>query len=889
MNSSDDTVPRPHAEVDVVGATQHRAHADAALHDLQHLLERGPDVGRLSHYALLGRLGQGGMGIVYAAFDEKLERKVAIKLLRSPDSKDAKLRLVREAQAMARLSHPNVVQIYEISEFGDTVFIVMEFVKGVTLREWLTQARRTQAEILEVFGAAGKGLVAAHERGLVHRDFKPDNVMIRSDGRVLVMDFGLAHGSTEQLSRIHSRIRPAGRLAVDLTATGQLVGTPAYMAPEQFNGAETGPHTDQFSFCVALWEALEGTRPFSGASFEQLALAVTTGRHAKYDDTKIPSWLRRIIMRGLEIDPALRWPSLQDLLDGLAADPTRRRRGLAIALGGFVLVLGGVIALWAVHAHRRAEAVEACEMAGRTLVESWNEARPELARAFESTKLEFAVESWQHAELWLDTYVQAWADARTRVCVETTIEQAHDDQYHALATACLDERAAIVTGLFEAWTAPDSSIVARAPLAASELPGIDACTRPADLFSSPLSAPEPLTFEVEGLRRRLDRAAALRHAGRYDDGLIAAKAVLGEATELGWVPVEAEAWLAVGQLQEDLGQYRDARDSVQRAYLEAIESGDDSVAFEASASLAWIVGSKLGDENGLLWGEIAAALVRRQGLEGSLQEATLLNNVAAVLRGQGKRRDSLEKHRRALAIREQLVGPQHPYVASSLNNIGVVLWSLGEYDEALAAHRRELEISRAAFGNNHLMTASAHAGIGNVMFSLGNLDEALVAHRESLAIKQRVLGPDHPNCARSHNNMGVILTRRGSYTAAEQEFLRALQIWEKQLGPDDVKVANSLAGLGRARHGLGHSVAARADLERALAIFVARQSSLADLAETHFALALVLWDAGEHERALELGRQALEGYEQQEMGAEADLREVQAWLRERDIPSAPPP
>jgi tetratricopeptide (TPR) repeat protein/predicted Ser/Thr protein kinase len=860
--SSDDTVP-----VDGDGRSIHRE----------------LDAGRLNHYVLLRRLGQGGMGIVYAAFDQKLERKVAVKLLRSPDNPEAQRRLVREAQAMARLSHPNVVQIYEISEIDDTVFIVMEFVNGMTLRQWLATKRRTQAEILEVFVAAGRGLEAAHGRGLVHRDFKPDNVMIRTDGRVLVMDFGLAHGSASEFSRVNSTHGVKAGLELDLTTTGQLLGTPAYMAPEQFNGTVTDARTDQFSYCVALWEALHGERPFTASGFQELAYAVTTGRHRKVEASDVPAWLRRIIWRGLEVNPGRRWPSFGPMLAALSADPTRRRRAVAIAVASVVAVLGIVLALWVVRVRERADTTAACQEEGRSLERVWNQAaQARLAQAFQSTGLGFAPESWQHAQLWLGTYVQEWTEVRTRVCMATKVDRQHDEQYYALATACLDERETIFNGLLEAWVEPDSAIVARAADAASELPPISTCTSESSLARR-IGAPEELDVAVTGLRRRLQRAAALEHAGRYEDGLIAAKAVLGEAGELGWDPLEAEAWLAVGELEQDLGQYEHASASVKRAYLGALASGHDLIAFEASASLTWMVGTKFGHEpEGLLWGEIAAALVQRLGLEGSMQEAALFNYVGTVLRNQGELERALETHQRALAIRERLVGPLHPYVATSLNNIGVVLWSLGRYDDALAAHQRALVISRAAFGSQHMLVASAQANIGNVMLEQGQYDAALEAHRETLRIKQAVFGSDHPNCAKSYNNIGVILNRRGSYREASESFERAVEIWEARLGPRDAKVANALTGLGVARHGLGEIEAARADLERALAIWTENHATSSDLAEAHLALARVLWDAGDFERARELGRAALDGYTQMGPGAEAELAEAEAWLREHD-------
>src|SRR5690606_32000265 len=283
------------------------------------LLRDGGRTRELGHYVLLDKLGEGGMGVVFAAYDRALDRKVAIKLLRATGD-EAQRRLIREAQAMARLSHPNVVQIYEIGELDDDgstraavlagdgsrpVFIVMEFIDGQTLSAWRRQRRPSIAEILAVFDAAGRGLAAAHRKGLVHRDFKPDNVMIRSDARVVVMDFGLARERSELDGQPRAPVlddavagHSTSELSIDLTATGALLGTPAYMSPEQFAGAATDAKTDQFSFCVALWEALHGSRPFAGTSLAELAYSVTSGQRSAGSDT-VPTWLSDAVARGL--------------------------------------------------------------------------------------------------------------------------------------------------------------------------------------------------------------------------------------------------------------------------------------------------------------------------------------------------------------------------------------------------------------------------------------------------------------------------------------------------------------------------------------------------------------------------------------------------------------
>ena len=270
-------------------------------------LVRGANVGR---YLILGLVGRGGMGEVYAAFDPRLDRKIALKLLRETrgpetSAQAAQERLLREAQAIARLSHPNVVVVHDVGAIDDEthgvrVYLAMEFIEGQTLASWLAAAPRSWREICGVFAAAGKGLLAAHEAGLVHRDFKPQNVMVGRDGAVRVTDFGLARDTsdvaeaeTTTLDLVHSETRPTTD-TIALTGTGVLLGTPLYMAPEQFLARPTDARTDQFSFCVALYEALYGERPFPSDSLQTLVGAVVSGRVRQPPlKTRVPAFLRK--------------------------------------------------------------------------------------------------------------------------------------------------------------------------------------------------------------------------------------------------------------------------------------------------------------------------------------------------------------------------------------------------------------------------------------------------------------------------------------------------------------------------------------------------------------------------------------------------------------------
>jgi serine/threonine protein kinase len=353
---------QPHA----VGAARSVAPSQASTIDESAAEEAAPSVpmgSQVGRYVVTGLSGSGGMGTVYVAHDPDLHRKVALKLLRSDvpsktELGDSHERLLREARAMARLSHPNVVALHDVGTWNGQVFLAMEHIEGTTLRRWLGECttRRWQ-QVVEIFLAAGKGLAAAHHRGLVHRDFKPENVLIDQDGRVRVTDFGLARPTADGGAAGTASgedglptTDPGSWGPTTLTKTGAVVGTPKYMAPEQFLGKPTDPRTDQFSFCVALYEGLYRERPFAGESLDELANTVVAGRvRAAASGASVPTWLRAIVLRGLNPSAEKRYPSMDELLAALAERvetatplPSHARRGRKLLIGLSTL---GVVAV----------------------------------------------------------------------------------------------------------------------------------------------------------------------------------------------------------------------------------------------------------------------------------------------------------------------------------------------------------------------------------------------------------------------------------------------------------------------------------------------------------------------------------------------------------------
>jgi tetratricopeptide (TPR) repeat protein/predicted Ser/Thr protein kinase len=907
----------------------------------------GPDwPARLGHYVMLQELGRGGMGIVCAAYDQVLDRKVAIKLLQGRGNAQAQARLVREAQALARLSHPNVVQIYEIGELEQLAFIVMEFVDGVTLREWRRLARRTPEAILAVFDAAGRGLAAAHAQGLIHRDFKPDNVMIRHDGRVLVMDFGLARGEAAEagtpgveppdsgladvieldLAGLETSSTLSGsrnQLSVDLTRTGALLGTPAYMAPEQFRGLATDAKTDQFAFCVTAWEALTGARPFAGTNLAALCHSVTTGAIAA-PPPGLPSWIRKHLERGMATDPSQRWPSLDDLLAALREDPTRRRRAVVVLLGLIAVSLAVAFGLGIARERERTATQAACEAEGRAIEEDWTaNDRAAIEQAFLATDVSSVGETWARVQSSMDAYVQAWTKLRTNACVQTRVAHERDPADYDALVECLDEHRTTVATLVDTWHTPTRAQVGGAAVAAAYLPPLATCSEPALLAARVRLPDDPATREqVRALRHRVDRARALSLALDFEAGQRETEAVLTEAEALGWPPLVAETRMQLAHLLEKLGRFDEAHAAMKEAFAEAGEAGHDLVALEAANGLTMLVGHRLArPESGLVWSEFTRVLIGRLGLGGSPYEGDYhdyvgvlrddLGEYQAALDSYGRalelREASLGPHNlevatsldhlgithvtlghtvearahieRALAIRVQLLGPEHSRVAGTLDNLAVVLHAEGNYDEARATLERSLAIWRAVLGPDHIDVALPLANLGAVQLEQNDCAAALETFKSALAIEEAALGSDHPSVAGTLANMASAQRWLGDLEGTLANYGRAIEIYEHHLEPNHPRFAFNRYQYGTALALAGRHEQARVQLEQALAVGLAQEStSPEEIVGTRFALAQSLWELGERDLAREQATIA------KGMLAAGDpqLETIAAWSREHE-------
>ena len=505
------------------------------------VLSNGDVVGR---YIVRGQLGAGAMGVVYAAFDPELDRKVALKLLRADvlDGSGTKAsarraRLVREAQAQARLSHPNVVGVLDVGTVDDQVFVAMEYVDGVTLREWVRSAQRTWRQIVSVFRSAGRGLSAAHGAGLIHRDFKPDNVLVGRDGRVCVTDFGLARAvdvlgdSTDVTGTADGSRDALDPLASPLTRTGALIGTPRYMAPEQHAREATDRRTDQFSFCVALYEALYGEPPFGGATVTALASSVRAGVvRSEPNDSDVPRWLRRALLRGLRVSAAERFPGMDALLAELGRDPAAARRRWIPLVAAFG-VAGGLIGyqLWAAD-----RGPSACSEPERELVGIWDAAQRSVVEGvFLASDRPYASIALRAIETAMDEFAAAWTAMHVDACEDTHVRKAQSQDMLDLRMACLSRRLIEARALTNMYSSADDDVIAGAVDALQALGDIDAC---ADLAALQSHTPRPddgVADAVADVERDIAAARARIDAGKYVDAQALAETAVDAARATG--------------------------------------------------------------------------------------------------------------------------------------------------------------------------------------------------------------------------------------------------------------------------------------------------------------------------------------------------------------------
>jgi eukaryotic-like serine/threonine-protein kinase len=778
---------------------------------------------KIGRYIVTSQLGAGGMGVVLAAYDPELDRKVAIKLVRPggvADPEGLRARMVREAQAMARLQHPNVLAVHDVGTVGSDVFVAMELVDGTTLGAWLATPR-SRREVLRVFDQAGRGLAAAHAAGLVHRDFKPDNVMIGKDGRVRVMDFGLARQSerTEGKPEEPSAGQRPSALSLELTHAGALLGTPVYMAPEQWAGRPADARSDQYAFCVALWEALYGKRPFNAITLEALQRQVTGEQPVAPAEIKLSRRLGGALRRGLAKDPAERFPTMEALLDELAAEPLARRR-LALAGGAVGLLAAGGIAT-ALLVGRGEPAAEdkgaACDDAQIQLAGAWDVPRHTAVKnAVLGTKLPIAAQTWERLGGQLDARAADYMRVFAPTCRGAYRVPPH---LRAAQTACLERRKAELgafTGVLADLKPKELEHVVEASWG---LASAKDCDDQAVLAAvTPPPADPKLAKQVEELHGDLERAHAIALAGRGKQALALAESVLARAQKLDYPPLAGEAKLLVGGLVAGGGDAKRGEALLGEAYTTLLAAGNDRGAAGAATRLAKLIGyDKQRPAASQQWLDQATALIKRVGTPADLELERL--SAAGMMRyAVGDFAGAEPLFRQALALGTKALPPDDPRHATELNNLAGVLMEKDDLAGAVAMSKQALELTKRTLGPDHPDVGMALANLGMIQGELGQLAESEATERAALALREKVLGPEHPDIVITLFNLGAALFKEEKFAEAKTVAERALALSRKLNGEDHPDTADALENLADALEHTDDLAGARTSYAQVLAI-----------------------------------------------------------------------
>ena len=811
-------------------------------------------------------VGAGGMGVVYAAYDPELDRKVALKLLRADATRNraqARRRFVREAKAMAQLAHPNVITVHDAGTVDDEAFLAMEFVDGKTLAEWLEGDPKPWEELVEVFVQAGRGLAAAHDANIVHRDFKPENVLIRRDGRVLVTDFGLARAadsSADSQSEDDAPDPSAGSavdLAIPLTRTGAILGTPAYMAPEQRFEQRSGAAADQFSFCVAMWEALYGHRPFAGVTVHEVFDAIV--RQEIRDPgpgTGVPGWLRRVLVRGLRAKPQERHASMDELLGELRPP---RRTGARIA--GLVLVAavlgGGAVTL------AGSDDVNPCTGIGDELDDVWGDAARERVEAallaVDSTE---AHDQWSRLRRILDRYAEDWVDLKRDACVAFNVEHSQDENTHEAVNGCLHERRQELTAAVEVLSNLRHEEIPRALGAINVLEQIWRCEE------DQLGATPPVKNEAQFRQHREVWLAvdALWELGRHEEALASAREAVASAhTESTLLYSE----LTLARLLIDAGD-PEGETLIESVFHRGIVRDDFGVV--GSATVNWMNAlsrdpSRLREAE--IIGKTALSMTRAANPGGAI-EAGIRLGLARLYGQQGRPREAIEELRplyerldperdphnlmditvqlgasyhqlgdqaeafriqlESLKLAEELHGPASRQAVVRLANLAEVEAARGRLLESLRYATRAMEAAVRLEDAGLRVLSNAVLRTGASHLALGQIDEALPLIRWGLGLRVHLEGPQSSGTAEAAGVHAVALAELGQRAAALGELERVLAIQRRALVPGDRRLTIVLNNAGSEAFALRELDKARRYHTEALAMRIEHEASATDIA-----------------------------------------------------------
>ncbi len=826
---------------------------------------------KIANYTILEEVGSGAMGVIYAAYDLSLERRVALKVVRRVDEASS-IRILREAKAMARLNHPNVITIYGVHTLpGVEVAIAMEYMPGKNLRQWLSERPRMDwSSIRKVLLQAAAGLAAAHDAGLVHRDFKPDNLMLSDDGQTKVIDFGLVRSIGDSAVPSSNEL-PSSPSPFDThTEDGACVGTPAYMAPEQLKDGTTDSRTDQFSFCVTLFEAIYGQRPFAGKSYRELRKNVAEGRLELPELPRgVPRAVKALLKRGLSIDPDQRFASMRDLITVLenatAERPWYRTVGFSAAAAGVVILSALFVSLEA-----------PCPAPSDSFDGVWSAAtKTSIQEAFRATGLEYAEDTWSIVMPRLDAFVSSWQNMHVESCLATRVRHEQPEHIHSLRTACLQQKKERFRAATQLLRTATQDVVERAPDLVSGL-SLRHCRDGAALRAVAPLETSTAADTVASVRQTLGRIRAQFDLGAWNEGLTASRGAVEAADASGHPPVKAEAQLLRGRYLLQAERYAESAEAFQRAYTIAMEANHLDAAADASCELMWVVGHFLAKpELALQWSVTAQSLARLRDADGP-REARWLARRGKLEAFMGNAKKAQTYLRAAEAIFRRHYDETHPELGNVTMDLGTSLVAESRFQEALVYYRRAVELRSATYGPRHFRMVGAHQNVGAVLLNLESWKEA----EHSFEIAQDILAQSKRGKTLQMGglffNLGDLARRYGNLSLAKERYLRSLAVWSESLGDDHFNLSFPLRGLGEVDLAQGDVTAAIEHLERAVEISKSEASDLRYHASAEFALARALHEANNRKRAEEVARSAMVHYRQRRLTREEE--EVGKWL-----------
>jgi serine/threonine protein kinase/tetratricopeptide (TPR) repeat protein len=944
--------------------------------------ERRPD--RVSRYRLTRQIGEGGMGVVWVAHDPRLGRDVALKIMGGDGiGTEARARLAREARSMARVSHPNVVQVFDAGTFEGAggepqVFIAMELVDGEDLSARLKALHTTDrwregaawAELVALFVEAGEGLAAAHASGLVHRDFKPANVLVDREGRVRVGDFGLSRGDVDEdrhelvdglstnlgesaadgvsIARLHQPVsdRPEaregdvtdGRAFEDdahasdeaMTKTGTVLGTPGYIAPELFRGERADDKSDQWAFCVSLWEALHGQRPIRAASFPELALATVEGRFEEPPPKPpVPARLRAILRRGLDVDPTRRFESMRALVDALRDElerPRRRRRRLRLfaALGAALVVGVGSVVLWT------SREVAPCADAGAPVDQVWSATRrARLEAHVRALPVPFAERLAEDAVRAADRYASELASSYRGACEATFVRETQSQPLLDRRVACLDRRRAELDAFAAELVDADAEAVERLTRALQLYPTFAACADADALLAGIDPPPASLVAAVDHAHLTIASARAAIASGELTEALRRAELARREVDGIDYAPLRVDARLAQGQALAAAGRFDDASRELRAAFYGSLGIGDRDRRVEAATALVDVDGvRRTRPELGDVWAEIAEGTLASFEEERPVFQSRLENVLAELRSAQGKRDEALAHAARAVDLVERAHGAEDLALLEPLRQLGDVRARLrdfvgaieplerarrlastlpdahperlaidarlsaamvgaGRHDEALPIARRARDLAMESLPETHPVLAFVRLKYADALVHSGSVEEALPEYAAALEATIAAYGPEHTEVARALLNSAGAEARAGRADEAIARWREALAMRERLLGPNHPDLAIILQNVGSVETERGRAREALGVLERAWRIRHESPASPLARADLDYWYGRALYESGEDTtrgRALVARGEATARRE----GYDAPADDMQRWLATHpEIPGAP--